>query len=427
MYFFLLLASLIAFGIFKFETAFYLLMTDNYNKNELYQSFDIIFGLVICLRILSLWGRIWYQCNIDIFFLDRETVKQESDGSPNAWRLIFVANEYNEMQNSQYISVEYTLLWFNYFMVGEGWEGWAAQDPDFNEFVTDSWINHYLKFSIICILLLSIGFVQIMMKRIFSFLVPLDMDNFVDLCSITNISVFIFDQRIHGYYIHGVSPWGEADVTLKELDGFLVKEMKGESTSRGLLSTNPNLQTFEIYLPIKIRQIYEVVYKQPVLNEISTYRQNVSAIQNSSSIFSLAALPKGLNIQSLVNQRDEVSQYFINYVSQVKNYPSIAVKERGLCQMFSNLPPDELNNKETPIFLKDYWKKFQSVFFGALDLDILILFSCIYMVLDLWELNFMQSTIIIYTYYKIFIEYPRRVLSSRNLATKSLVESRFLM
>lgn len=265
------------------------------------------------------------------------------------------------------------------------------------------------------------------MKRLFSFLSPMPMHNFVDLCSITNISVFIFDQRIHGYYIHGVSTGGQADVTMSELQGHLDKETKGEATMRGLLSTHPNLQTFEIYLPTKIRQIYEIVYKQPVLNEITTYRQNISAIQNSSKLFTLAALPKGLNIQSLINQRNEVSQYFINYVSQVKNYPSIAVKERGLCQMFSKLPPQMLSNMETPIFLKDNWYKFKSVFFGALDFHILILFSCIYFVLDLWELNFLQSTIIVYCYYKILIEFPRTVLASRNLATKSLVESRFLL
>lgn len=213
------------------------------------------------------------------------------------------------------------------------------------------------------------------MRWAFSFLSPLPFQNFVDLCSITNMSVFIFDQRIHGYYIHGVSTCGQSDVTTSELQGYLDKENRGESTQRGLLAEYPNLQTFEIFLPVKVRQLYEVVYKQHVLNEISNYRQNMSAISNESRFFNMAALPKGLNIQALMNRRDEASQYFVNYVSQVKNYPATAVRERGICQMFSDLPPESLNTMETPMFLKEYFYGFRRVFFGALDFDILILIA----------------------------------------------------
>lgn len=260
-------------------------------------------------------------------------------------------------------------------MEAEGWEGWSAQDPDFTDHMSDSWLNHYLKFSLTVIVLLVIGFIQYLMKRLFSFIIPLPMHNFIDLCSITNISVFIFDQRIHGYYIHGESTGGQADVSSMELKGYLDKESRGESRSRGLIPEYPNLQTFEIYLPVKIRQIYEVVYKQPVLNEISNFRQNMSALKNTSRLANIGALPKGLNIQALVNQRDEVSQYFMNYISQVKNYPAVAIKERGACQMFSDLPPARLNKMETPLFLKDNWYGFKRIFFGYLDFDILILIS----------------------------------------------------
>lgn len=426
-FWFLWIATLVYFVVFKFESAFYLLLPDNYNWGELYRTFEIIFGCMLCLKIIVIFAKIYIQCNVDVFFLDRERKKEDSDSSPNAWRLIFVANEYNEMQNMQYVSIEFTLFWFTFFMVAEGWEKWSAHDPDFNEDVEDSLLNHYLKFFLNVIILLIIGAIQYLMKRLFSFVFPLDYHNFVDLCSITNISVFIFDQRIHGYYIHGESTGGQADVSTHELKEYLDKEGRGESRSRGLINEYPNLQTFEIYLPVKIRQIYEIVYKQPVLNEITNFRQNISALQNSSKLLRLSALPKGLNIQALVNQRDEVSQYFINYISQVKNYPSIALRDRGVCQMFSDLPPDRLNKMETPLFLKDNWYSFRNVFFGALDFEILILFACFYTILDIWQLNYLQSTVIIYTYYKLLIELPRKYLGSRNLSTKTLVESRFLL
>jgi len=146
MFWFLFLASFVWFVLFKFETAFYILLPDNYGRKDIFRPFDIFFGLVLGIKILTLWGRIWYQCTVDIFFLDRERKKEDEAGSPNAWRMIFVSNEYNEMQISQYISIEYTLFWFLFFMIGEGWEGWAAQDPDLTNNIKDSHNNEYLKF-----------------------------------------------------------------------------------------------------------------------------------------------------------------------------------------------------------------------------------------------------------------------------------------
>lgn len=275
--------------------------------------------------------------------------------------------------------------------------------------------------------MIGIAAVQYLMKILLSFIFPLPYQNFVDLCSIANISVFIFDQRIHGYYIHGESTGGQADVSTRDLKENLDNETMGESRNRGMLSQEPNLQTFEIFLPVKIRQIYEVVYKQNVLNEISTYRDNLSAIQNSSKLLTLSPLPKGLNIQSLVNQRDEMSQYFINYISQVKNYPHLAVKERGICQLFSNLPPDRIKNMETPLFFKDKWYRFKNVFFCSLDFDILMLLTCFYVCLTIWDVSLLDSTVVIYSFYKILIEFPRNFFATRNISTKTLVESRFLL
>lgn len=40
---------------------------------------------------------------------------------------------------------------------------------------------------------------------------------FVDLASITNVSTLALDSKLHGYYIHGRSPHGFADVDMKAL------------------------------------------------------------------------------------------------------------------------------------------------------------------------------------------------------------------
>ena len=41
--------------------------------------------------------------------------------------------------------------------------------------------------------------------------------NYVDLCSVCNVSVFVMAHRQFGYYIEGRSPHGTADVSLAKM------------------------------------------------------------------------------------------------------------------------------------------------------------------------------------------------------------------
>jgi meckelin len=47
---------------------------------------------------------------------------------------------------------------------------------------------------------------------------------FVDLISLANISILVFDEACHGYYIHGRSVHGSSDVNMDELNLNLKKE-----------------------------------------------------------------------------------------------------------------------------------------------------------------------------------------------------------
>jgi len=64
--------------------------------------------------------------------------------------------------------------------------------------------------------------------------------------------VFIFDQLLHGYYIHGESPHGNADGTMDELRKQLELASQGGTKHRGV-EEGKDLQTFEVYIPWKLR------------------------------------------------------------------------------------------------------------------------------------------------------------------------------
>ena len=56
--------------------------------------------------------------------------------------------------------------------------------------------------------------------------------HFVDLCCVSNISVFILPRKLFGYYIHGRSPHGHADTSMGEMAANLLKEQVKTSSGR---------------------------------------------------------------------------------------------------------------------------------------------------------------------------------------------------
>ena len=57
---------------------------------------------------------------------------------------------------------------------------------------------------------------------------PLKNEEFTDLCSISNISVLLFDDSLGGYYIHGRSPYGYTEISSEQLRRSLEQEAAGK-------------------------------------------------------------------------------------------------------------------------------------------------------------------------------------------------------
>lgn len=79
---------------------------------------------------------------------------------------------------------------------------------------------------------------------------------YVDFCSLTNVSVFILENDLFGYYIHGRSPHGRADATLKEMYEFLDAERNDKCPKRGI-DVNGDQQTFQIAIPRALKTEYD--------------------------------------------------------------------------------------------------------------------------------------------------------------------------
>jgi hypothetical protein len=77
--------------------------------------------------------------------------------------------------------------------------------------------------------------------------------------------VILFNEDLRGYYIHGKSPSGSADVSSEKLRMNLHSEAKGNAMIRGIAPTLPESQTFEIYMPKKMIDDYRRNYLNRVV------------------------------------------------------------------------------------------------------------------------------------------------------------------
>lgn len=92
------------------------------------------------------------------------------------------------------ISTEFTLIVYSFLMEGIGWRYLSTHDPDLTNTKMNSPENYVLNFFVTAILIYIIGIVQYVWLYIIKFRVPLQIEEFTDLCAICNISVLMFDN-----------------------------------------------------------------------------------------------------------------------------------------------------------------------------------------------------------------------------------------
>ncbi|KAF6771163.1 hypothetical protein AHF37_11338 [Paragonimus kellicotti] len=91
--------------------------------------------------------------------------------------------------------------------------------------------------------------------------------SFADLCSITNVSVFVLAQANFGYYIHGHCPTGRSDVDMGGLELMLATERSGSAPRRGIMADSDR-HTYRMALPAALRKAFDRLHA-PLL-DIST-------------------------------------------------------------------------------------------------------------------------------------------------------------
>lgn len=151
-------------------------------------------------------------------------------------------------------------------MEGFGLKYWTSYSANLDRVSYESPENYPLFFFVTALIIYTIAIAQYAFRHIPPVYnkMPLKHVEFTDLCSVSNISIMMFDESFHGYYIHGRSPYGQAEVSAEQLALALEFEASGKAHMRGITETNPAMQTFEIFMAVELMRRYRQEYMQKV-------------------------------------------------------------------------------------------------------------------------------------------------------------------
>lgn len=194
-----------------------------------------------------------------------------------------MANEWYNLQCFRRCRLEFTLIGTIILLEGLGAKSLGTLQPQFQDLKIGDH-NIFLVFAIDCICWLSIIFGQILFRFIFyERYYRNKITQYLDVLSVSNISMFALDEKCHGYYIHGRSVHQTADTGIDELNNFLRQEQCDICPRRGINDTDE--QSFEIFTSLEWRKQFDLIYTASSnANDVQRTNGMMNRLKNDSGI-----------------------------------------------------------------------------------------------------------------------------------------------
>uniref|UniRef100_A0A8C5A1S6 Transmembrane protein 67 n=1 Tax=Gadus morhua TaxID=8049 RepID=A0A8C5A1S6_GADMO len=380
-------------------------------------------GCAFALKAIQFLHKLILQLSVDIFLIDWERPRSKAasgeakrDPSPvSIWRTYFVANEWNEIQTIRKISPTFQVIAVLFFLEVLGFSNLALRDPwSTLERPPQAYKPPYsltLRYALASTLWLCIGLLQVVFFTVFhERFVEDKIRQFVDLCSISNVSMLVLSHQCFGYYIHGRSVHGHADTNMEEMNTNLKREAESLCGQRGLLP-NTDTQTFQVSISTRLRQQYDRI-REPLGR-----RNGPSRLVDASSANPFEQSTRAYNTMN------RFLGSVIDHVGAHRDMDYI-VKDKLFLERVIGMELLEPNEKS--IFYNDESHSFSDVLFYGNEATLLIFDTLFFCVVDLGSQSFVLAAVLTYVQQMIF-RWIRGVLGRRNLANKTLVDERFLI
>ncbi|XP_050021369.1 meckelin isoform X1 [Alexandromys fortis] len=382
-------------------------------------------GCAFAMKALQFLHKLISQITIDIFFIDWERPKGkvlkavEGEGGVRSatvpvsiWRTYFVANEWNEIQTVRKTNPLFQVLSTLFFLEVVGFKNLALMDSSSSLSRNPSdYMAPYsriLRYAVATAIWLVIGIIQVFFFGAFyERFVEDKIRQFVDLCSMSNVSVFLLSHRCFGYYIHGRSVHGHADTNMEEMNVNLKREAENLCSQRGLVP-NTDGQTFQIAVSDQMRQHYDRIH------ETLTRRNGPSRLLSSSAS----------TFEQSVKAYHAMNKFLGSFIDHVHKEMDYFIKDKLLLERVLGM--EFMEPMERSIFYNDEGHSFSSVLYYGNEATLLIFDLLFFCVVDLACQNFVLASFLTYLQQEIF-RFIRNIVGQKNLATKTLVDERFLI
>ncbi|KAK7114529.1 meckelin-like [Littorina saxatilis] len=388
-----------------------------------------LLGAAFTLRALSLIHMIVMQCSADIFLIDWERprgVSRAQDGKKSTevpvsiWRTYFVANEWNEIQAMRKISPNLQIFAVTFFLVVVGFENTTTKDPD-GGVEKDSGTykaeqSFIYRYALAVMVYIVMAVVQwIFFTFIYERFVEDKVQQFVDLCSMSNISVFVMANSHFGYYIHGRSVHGKADTNIREMAEMMKREEEDLCGKRGLVPDTEE-QTFMMSLPKRLRVKYEQVYLPAALENAGA----VSRMEQGKSGSRLAGSAKEKSIEAY----NMINKFLCSFIDHSLRDVDYVVKDKTLLE--SVMDTEFFDAADKGIFYKDNGHSFDQVLFYGHEISLILFDTLLFCIVDLIGQNYLLDGIVVFLITSL-VGMIRDTAGRKNLARKTLVDERFLI
>uniref|UniRef100_A0A8C7CJ35 Transmembrane protein 67 n=1 Tax=Oncorhynchus kisutch TaxID=8019 RepID=A0A8C7CJ35_ONCKI len=377
-------------------------------------------GSAFALKTVQFLHKLIQQLSVDIFFIDWERPRGKANktiqGTPSPvsiWRTYFVANEWNEIQTIRKISPTFQIMAVLFLLEVVGFSSLALRDPwsDLQR-PPQSYSPPYsltLRYGLAATLWLCIGLLQIIFFTAFhERFVEDKIRQFVDLCSISNISVLLLSHRCFGYYIHGRSVHGHADTNMEEMNINLKREAESLCGQRGLLP-NTDTQTFQISITSRLRLQYD-----RILEPLSR-RNGPSRLVDAAS---------GHPFDQSTKAYHTMNRFLGSVIDHAHRDMEYVVRDKLFFERVIGM--EFLEPMDKSIFYNDESHSFSDVLFYGNEATLLIFDTLFFCVVDLGAQSFILAGVLTYVQQMIF-RLIRNGIGRRNLANKTLVDKRFLI
>ncbi|XP_066874056.1 meckelin isoform X5 [Kogia breviceps] len=382
-------------------------------------------GCAFALKALQFLHKLISQITIDIFFIDWERPKGkvlkavEGEGGIRSatvpvsiWRTYFVANEWNEIQTVRKINPLFQVLTVLFLLEVVGFKNLALMDSSSSlSRSPPSYIAPYsriLRYAVSTVLWLVVGIIQIVFFAVFyERFVEDKIRQFVDLCCMSNISVFLLSHRCFGYYIHGRSVHGHADTNMEEMNMNLKREAENLCSQRGLIP-NTDGQTFQIAISSQMRQQYDRIH------------ETLTMKNGPARLLSLS----GSTFEQSIKAYHTMNKFLGSFIDHVHKEMDYFIKDKLLLERILGM--EFMEPMEKSIFYNDESYSFSSVLYYGNEATLLIYDLMFFCVVDLACQNFILASFLTYLQQEIF-RFIRNTVGQKNLASKTLVDQRFLI